>query len=102
MPPSSAFPRGEPALAGRYVDSYTCWRCKERTELSPGEYHALPELLVADAEALDREYATGGAVKKLFTTDLEGAGFKRAHAVDLHDAGIRTAHEVADLERKAE
>lgn len=101
LPPSEAYPNGEPYLSGQYVSDYTCHRCGNDIKTSPAEYHGAKVLTMADFERLAREHGNP-ALKELPTRDLVGAGFKPKQAVDLFGAGIQTAHDVAAQARKDE
>lgn len=99
LPPSQAYPNGEPYITGQYVRDYQCHRCGSDITLSPAEYHGAKTLTVSDFERLARETGSPG-LKDLPTRDLVAVGFKPKQAADLFSAGVRTAHDVAELERR--
>lgn len=111
LPPSPAYPNGEPYLSGQYVSAYACHRCGNNVTLSPADYHGAKELSVVDFERLARDHGNTD-LKELPTRDLVAAGIPEKlkttkggtvnPAADLFDAGIRTAHDVDGLERENE
>ena len=81
LPPNSAFPNGEPAVANRFATEIKCFRCKRVTFISPERYSRLPVLSLEELEKL--------ALSERATKDFEGAGLTKDQAKDLYSAGFR-------------
>lgn len=101
LPPSQAYPNGEPYLSGQFIGAYTCYRCGNDVTITPAEYNNAKVLELSDFERLAREHSAP-ALKELPTRDLVAAGFKQKQAADLFHAGIKTAHDVEAEARKGE
>lgn len=99
LPKSSAYPNGEPYIAGQYVKEYDCARCGRHISLSPAEYNGLPKLSIQDFERL-AEQCGNKTVKALPTRELEGLGFRKGQAADLFNAGLKTHEDVSAEERR--
>ncbi len=94
LPPSKAYPDGEPHVSSGYAPMYRCSRCKLVTHLSMARYNAIPELTLDDFKRLNM-----GAFA---LADLEGAGFQGASARDLFKAGLWDPNELFRLDRMNE
>lgn len=100
LPPSEAFPHGEPYLSAQYVGEYRCDRCGAMVKITPADFFRAKTLTTADYERLASVHGAP-ALKELPVRDLVALGFKAKQAAQLHDFGIRTAQDVDAEARKA-
>lgn len=94
LPPSRAYPDGEPYVSSGYAPMYKCHRCKLVTHLSMSRYNSIEELTLEDFKRLGMGSLPGA--------DLEGAGFKGEAARDLFKAGLWDPNDLFTLERSNE
>lgn len=94
LPPSRAYPSGEPYVSSGYAPMYKCQRCKLVTHLSMARYNSVPELTLDDFKRL--------GMGNLPTVDLEGAGFVGETARDLFKAGLWDPNDLFRLDRANE
>ena len=88
LPASLHYPKGEPAIAGRYVKDLKCSACHHVTFFSAEQYASMPDLSAEDWERLAVEYRAPKIAER-FTKDFEGAGLTKDQAKDLYTAGFR-------------
>lgn len=87
FPPSRAYPNGEPAVSGQFVERYKCYRCKKPTDLTPRQWHGLPTLKLEDFESLAKR---GNAPKlaELPLRDFMANGMSKEQAAEAFRAGF--------------
>lgn len=87
LPPSRAYPNGEPAISGRHVPKYKCARCKKPSELSEVQWNRLQTLKLEDFPRL-AQVVKAPALADFPLKDFVVNGLTKEQAKQTFEAGF--------------